>query len=185
MGLFKAIFGSGKSISSIISESEAKIFRLHGITNPNDSQKIKVLFYLCMSTIAIFNELSDGKGAPVMDKLVNETARLAKLEHPNQVRVCELGNSSEEMRLILADFPKELEIGLQTKLGGSTAFDTLYSALGRITLEDFMRAGKNASMGVPGYAAATLVRKCFSSDAHFLEVAAELLEVTAKIAEAA
>ncbi len=182
MGLFRSIFGGEKSMNSVISESQTKIFRIHGIANPSDPQKHKVLFYTCISTTAILNDLTGVKAAQIINKLVDETAKLA---YPLQVRVSEIGSSAEESRLILANFPKELGIDLHTRLGGNAAFDALYNALGRTALNEFMRSGKNASMGVSGYAAAVLLDRCFSSHNHFLEVAHELLEVTAKIAESA
>jgi hypothetical protein len=182
MGLFKSIFGSQKKgIDSLLAESHAKIIRIHGVNDPSDAQKIRVAYYLCISVAAVMNDIGKGANiAPIVDKVVDECANICT---PLRARVGDLGSSPAQTNAILAGFPKEIGITLQTQVGGSAAFDALYNALSRQMLNKFLNF--EGGFGVAGTAAAHFVQDCFgNSNTQFLTVTQELLEVTANIAEA-
>lgn len=158
------------------------IFDIYGVDQPTDAQKMKASVYLCISGIAILNDLGGGQLRRAIDRLVEETRELTK---PLSMRVEELSNNTEQLEKILADFPKEIEITGSTKVNGLAAFEALYFSMGEELMNDIL-SHKGGPMGVPGYAAIVVADGIFGegrSKENFMEVSMQLLNFMKKLIE--
>jgi hypothetical protein len=184
MSFLKNIFGGKKSFASILVSTQNKIFNIYGVTKPTDAQKMKASVYLCISGIAILNDLSRGRlPHGVIDKLVEETRELTK---PFRMRVGELSNTTEQLKKILCDFPNELQISESTTVNGLAAFEAMYFSMGEELMNEIIRHNQGP-MGTPGYAAIVVADGIFGegkAKQKFMEVSMELLKFTKALAEA-
>ena len=57
MSFFKKVFGGKKSITSVMLSTQNKIFGIYSVAHPTDAQKMKASVYICISGIAILNDL--------------------------------------------------------------------------------------------------------------------------------
>ena len=129
---------------------------------------MKASVYLCISGMAILNDLGGGKLQHAIDALVNETRELTK---PYSMRVDELSNNDEQLKKILRDFPKEAQVTGTTRVDGLGAFEALYFSMGEELMNDIL-AHTGGPMGAPGYASVIAVDGIFGegkSQEHFME----------------
>lgn len=183
MNFLESIFGGKKSFSSILVSTQNNIFIIYGVTQPSDAQKMKASVYLCISGIAILNDLGGGRLRHVIDKLVEETRELTK---PLRMRVGELSNSAEQLKKIVSDFPNDIQITESTTVNGLAAFEALYFSMGEDLMNDILRHNKGP-MGTPGYAAIVVADGIFGegkAKQKFMEVSMELLNFTKELAKA-
>ena len=182
MGILNKLFGGRKSITSVLVSTQNNIFNIYGVTKPTDAQKMKASVYLCISGIAILNDLGGGKLRHAIDALVEETRELTK---PYSMRVEELSNSIEQLEKILADFPKEAKVTESTRVNGLAAFEALYFSMGEELMNDIL-THKGGPMGAPGYAAIVVADGIFGkgkSKENFMEISMELLNFTKGLSE--
>lgn len=183
MGLFGKMFGGRKQFTPILTRTQDHLFRIHGVPNPSDAQKIKACVYLCVSGMAILNDLGKGALNESIDRLVEDSKTLAK---PFTTPVRDLANDSKQLKLIISEFPSDLEITEATKVNGLAGFEALYFALGEKLMNDILANG-NGPMGIPGYAAVIVSEGLFGrakAEARFMETSMEMLNFTKSIAEA-
>lgn len=133
MSIFSKVFGGKKSITSVLLSTQNKIFDIYGLANPTDAQKMKASFYLCISGIAILNDLGGGQLRHAIDKLVNETKELTK---PLKMQVGDLANNAEQLEKIISDFPSQYQITESTIINGLAAFEALYFSMGQELVTD-------------------------------------------------
>lgn len=182
MGLLSKIFGGKKTIASVLTGTQNNIFKLYGVSQPTDAQKMKASVYLCVSGMAILNDLGGGRFRHAIDALVNETRELTKTY---SMRVEELSNNSEQLKRILDDFPAEAQVTGATRVNGLAAFEALYFSMGEELMNDIL-AHTGGQMGAPGYASIVVADGIFGegrSKEHFMEVSMELLNFTKGLAE--
>ena len=183
MSFLKNMFAGKKSISSILVSTQNKIFNIYGVAQPSDAQKMKASVYLCISGIAILNDLGGGHLRDVIDKLVEETRELTK---PLRMRVGELSNNAEQLKKIISDFPKNIQITESTTVNGLAAFEALYFSMGEELMNDII-SHNQGPMGTPGYAAIVVADGIFGegkAKEKFMEVSMELLNFTKELSEA-
>lgn len=183
MSFLKKVFGGKKSIYSVLVSTQNKIFSIYSVAYPTDAQKMKASVYLCISGIAILNDLGGGGLRHALDKLVEEAKELTK---PLKMRVGELSNSDEQLKRILSDFPKDLQITEATTVNGLAAFEALYFSMGEELMNDIL-SHNQGPMGVPGYAAIVVANGIFGegkAKENFMEVSMELLSFTKELIEA-
>jgi len=182
MGLLSKIFGGKKTITSVLTNAQNNIFKLYGVAQPTDAQKMKASVYLCISGMAILNDLGGGKLQHAIDALVNETRELTK---PYSMRVEELSNNDEQLKKILADFPAEAQVTGATRVNGLGAFEAMYFSMGEELMNDIL-AHTGGPMGAPGYSSIVVTDGIFGegkSKEHFMEISMELLNFTKELAE--
>jgi len=183
MGLLNILLGGKKSISSLLVGTQNNIFNIYGVAHPSDSQKMKASVYLCISGIAILNDVGGGGTLKhVIEKLVEDTKELTK---PLSMRVGELSNNTEQLEKILADFPKDTQITEATRVNGLAAFEALYFALGEELMNDMLNHSAGP-MGTTGYAAIVVADGIFGegkAKEHFMEVSMELMNFTKGLIE--
>jgi len=182
MSFFKKIFGGKRSITSVILSSQNKIFDIYSVTHPTDAQKMKASVYLCISGIAILNDLGGGQLRHAIDNLVNETRELTK---PLRMRVGELANNAEQLEKIISDFPSAIQITESTTVNGLAAFEAMYFSMGQDLMNDILTHNQGP-MGAPGYAAIVVADGIFGEGKakdKFMEVSMELLNFTKELAE--
>lgn len=183
MSFFKKVFGGKKGISSVLVNTQNKIFSIYGVTHPTDAQKMKASVYLCIAGIAILNDLGGGRLRHAIDKLVEETKELTK---PLKMRVGELSNTAEQLRRIHSDFPKDIQITEATTVNGLAAFEALYFSMGEELMNDIL-SHNQGPMGASGYAAIVVADGIFGkgkSKENFMEVSMELLDFTKELVDA-
>ena len=182
MGLFGGIFGGKKTIVSVLTNTQNNIFSLYGVSQPTDAQKMKASVYLCISGMAILNDLGGGRLQHAIDALVKETRELTK---PYSMRVDELSNNDEQLKKILSDFPQEAQVIGTTRVNGLGAFEALYFSMGKELMNDIL-AHTGGPMGAPGYASVVVVDGIFGegkSKEHFMEASMELLNFTKELSK--
>ena len=143
----------------------------------------KASVYLCISGIAILNDLGGGQLRNAIDNLVNETRELTK---PLKMRVGELANDAEQLERIISDFPNDIQITESTTVNGLAAFEALYFSLGQDLMNDIL-SHNQGPMGTPGYAAIVVADGIFGEGKardKYMEVSMELLNFTKELAEA-
>jgi len=180
MGLLSKIFGSKKTITSILTHTQNNIFKIYGVTQPTDAQKMKALGYLCISGMAILNDLGGGEFQHEIDALVNETRELTK---PYSMRVDELYNNEKLLKKILGDFPEEVQVTGATRINGLAAFEALYFSIGEELMNDIL-THTGGPFGAPGYAAIVVADGIFGegrSKEYFIETSMELLNFTKEL----
>jgi len=183
MSFFKKVFGGKKSITSVLLSTQSKLFDIYGVNHPTDAQKMKASVYLCISGIAILNDLGGGQLRHAIDNLVNETRELTK---PLKMRVGELANNAEQLEKIISDFPNEIQITESTTVNGLAAFEALYFSMVQELMTDILSHNK-VPMGTPGYAAIVVADRVFGEGKareKFMEVSMEMLNFTKELAEA-
>lgn len=181
MNFLNKLLGGKKSIFSVLVSTQDNIFNIYGVARPTDAQKMKASVYLCISGIAIINDLGGGNLRHAIDKLVEETRELTK---PLSMRVEELANNAEQLEKILAYFPRD-QVTESTTLNGLAAFEALYFALGQELMNDILVHNKGP-LGVPGYAAIVVADGIFGegrSKENFMEVSMQLLLFTKELGE--
>lgn len=182
VSFLKKFFGGKKSFASVLVSTQNKIFSIYGVTQPSDAQKMKASFYLCISGIAILNDLGGGRLRDVIDMLVEETKELTK---PLRMRVGELSNGADQLKKIISDFPNELHITESTTVNGLAAFEALYFSMGEELMNDILRHNKGP-LGTPGYAAIVVADGIFGEGKarqNFMEVSMELVSFTKELAD--
>ncbi len=183
MNFFKKVFGGKRSITSVMLSTQNKIFDIYSVAHPTDAQKMKASVYLCISGIAILNDLGGGQLRHAIDNLVNETRELTK---PLRMRVGELANNAEQLEKIISDFPGDIQITGSTTVNGLAAFEAMYFSMGQDLMNDILTHNQGP-MGTPGYAAIVVADGIFGEgkvEDNFLEVAMELLNFTKELTEA-
>jgi len=150
MGFFNGLFGTSKSISAIITNTQNNIFNIYGIKNPSDAKKMKASVYLCIAGIALLNELGSNSRSDVMkkiiDKIVGDTRELTK---PLSMKVGELANDKEDLKLILSGFPVQFDENV--RVNGLGAFEALYLSKVEKLMNDIL-THNGGPMGCTGYA---------------------------------
>lgn len=185
MGFFDGFkFGSNKSISVIITNTQNNIFNIYGCKNPSDSQKMKASVYLCIAGIALLNELSINSNNDAMknmiNKIVNETRELTK---PLSMKVSDLANDKEDLQLILSGF--EIQLDTDTRVNGLGAFEALYLSKVERLINDIL-AHNGGDFGCAGYAAYVVANGIFGADkAHdnFIQVGNEIQLFRSKLVD--
>ena len=147
--IFKKAFGGKKSFSSVLTDSQNRIFYLCNVHHPTDAQKMKVSFYLCVFGMAMLNDLGGEYLCDAIDKLVEETKELTK---PLRMRVGELANNAEQLEMIMSYFPSEWKITESTTVNGLAAFEAMYFSMGQ-GLMTHMISHNRGPRGEPGYTA--------------------------------
>ena len=183
MSFFKKVFGGKKGITSVLLSTQNKIFDIYSVANPTDAQKMKASVYLCISGIAILNDLGGGQLRHAIDNLVNETRELTK---PLRMRVGELANNVEQLEKIISDFPGDIQITGSTTVNGLAAFEAMYFSMGQDLMNDILTHNQGP-MGTPGYAAIIVADGIFGdgkSKDKFMEVSMVLLDFTKALTEA-
>jgi hypothetical protein len=183
MGLLRKVFGGKKSVTSVMLDTQKRIFDIYSVAHPTDAQKVKASVYLCISGIAILNHFGDGKLRYAIDNLVNEARELTK---PLRIRIGELANNAEELERIVSDFPHGIEINESTTVNGLAAFEAMYFSTGQDLMNDILCHSKGP-LGVPGYAAIVVADGIFGegkSKEKFMEVSMELVNFTKEIVKA-
>lgn len=178
MGLFKALFGGNKNIKNVsatFTKTQNNLFRLYGVSNPNDALKMKASLYLCIAAIAMINDMrgsADGASTEkIIDKIVEDTREITK---PLSMKVSELANDAKDLKLILSKFP--VPIDADTKVNGLAAFEALYSSKVETLVKDIL-SHNSGPMGSSGYAAIVVGDGIFGagkSKDHFIEVGYEV-----------
>lgn len=170
MGLLNRLFGSKKSYTSVLINTQDKIFKMYGVNNPTDAQKMKASVYLCIAGIAILNDLGDGRLRYAVEKLAEETRELTK---PLSMLAEELSNNAEQLKKIL----EELQITTgSTRLNGLAAFEALYFSMGETLMNDMLMR-KEGPGGIVGYAPRVVGNGIFGegrSREHYLELTMQL-----------
>ena len=177
MSILSRLFSDKQSVSKILINTQISILNIYGVARPTDAQKFRAYFYLCISGIAILNELEVKNGKNTIDKLAEETKELVK---PLSLLVEELSSDAERLEIILAHFPDELQMTGSTKLNGLAALETLYSALGDEVITDII-SNSEGPMGTRGYAAIIVADEIFGegrSQDKFMEVSMQLNNFT-------
>jgi hypothetical protein len=183
MGFFKKVFGEKKSFSSVLLDTQNRIFTLYGVGHPTDAQKMKASVYLCIYGMAILNDLGGGHLRDAIDKLVEETRELTK---PLRMRVGELANNAEQLEMIMSYFPSEIEITESTTVNGLAAFEAMYFSMGQELMTDIISHNKGP-FGAPGYAAIVMADGIFGegkAKEKFREVSIELMNFMKELSEA-
>ena len=184
MGLFGKLFSGNKGFASVIVETQNKLFKTYGVSQPNDAQKLRASFYLCISGMAILNEAGAGR-APirgVIDRLVADASELSK---PLSVVARDIWeNSTENQNKIQSQLPRgTTEL---TKLNGLAAFDALYASLGQDLMTDILSHNKGP-LGTPGYAGIVVVDGIFGkgrAEEHFMDITMQMLEFSRGLSKA-
>lgn len=175
MGFFGKLIGRRKDFATLMTETQSELFKLYGVLNPSDAQKMKASVYICLAGISIVNDIGDPRLSGLIDRLVEETKEFAKAF---RMRVGELANDRDEMEEILADFPPELEVNGSTTVNGLAAFDALYQTKVERVVNDILSHG-GGPFGTPGYAAIVVADGIFGagrSKEHFVDVSTHLLK---------
>lgn len=183
MSFFKKVFGGKKSITSVMLSTQNRIFDIYSVADPTDTQKMKASVYLCISGIAILNDLGGGQLRHVIDNLVNETKELTK---PLRMQVGELANNAGQLDKIISDFPGDIQITGSTTVNGLAAFEAMYFSMGQDLMNDILTHNQGP-MGTPGYAAIIVVDGIFGEGKakdKFMEVSMELHNFTKELTEA-
>ena len=183
MSFFKKIFGGKKSITSVMLSTQNKIFGIYSVAHPTDAQKMKASVYLCISGIAILNDLGGGQLGHAIDNLVRETREITK---PLRMRVGELANNTAQLEKIISDFPGNIQITGSTTVNGLAAFEAMYFSMGQDLMNDILTHNQGP-MGTPGYAAIVVADGIFGagkSKDKFMEMSVALLNFTKDLAEA-
>lgn len=182
MSFFKKVFGRKKSFTSAILSTQNKIFDIYSVVHPTDSQKMKASVYLCISGIAILNDIGRGRLRNSIDDLVNETKELTK---PLMMRVDELANDAEQLDKIISEFPEDAQVIGSTTVNGLAAFQAMYFSMGKDLMSDFI-AHNQGPMGAPGYSAIVVANGIFGegkSKDKFMEMSMILLNFTNDLIE--
>jgi hypothetical protein len=173
MGFFN-LFGK-KSISAIITNTQNNLFRLYSVRNPSDALKMKASVYLCISGIAMINKIGESGGYAVLNELINKiVADTRELTKPLSMKVSELANDAQDLKLILSNFPVPMDAN--TRVNGLAAFEALYSSKVDQLIKDIM-SHDGGPMGSSGYAAIVVADGIFGdgkSKDHFMEVGIEV-----------
>jgi len=183
MGLLDKLLGGKKNFSSILTDTQNELFALYNQNNPTDAQKMKASVYLCISGIAILNDIGGGAVHSVIDRLVEETKELTK---NLSMRVGDLSNNREQLEKILQGFPKGLDISESTTVNGLAGFEALYFSIGEELMKDILNHS-SGPMGTPGYAAIVVTDGVFGegkSAEKFMEVSMLVLNFTNELVEA-
>jgi len=171
MGFLKKLFGNSKTISSILLNTQNNIFRIYGVNSPTDAQKMNISVYLCISGVAILNSLDADKLQHVMDNLIEDTKILTK---PLKMRISDLSNTADELKLILAEFPNGSQVTESTIVNGLAAFEAIYFSMGEDIVNKLLSQGDHLMV-----AAATIVSyEIFGKEQkieNILEVSTEIL----------
>jgi len=181
------MFGSKKTVISILMDTQNNIFKIYGVTRPTDAQKMKASFYLCISGIAILNDLmskvtTGERLRHAIEALGSETQQLAKSY--GFIRVNELSNNEEQLKEILAQFPEHAKVTGETQTDGHTAFQALYFSIGQELMANIMNAGKGPN-GPQRYAGIVVTDGIFGdgkSIEHLLAATTELYSFTKELA---
>lgn len=182
MSFFKKVFGREKNITSAMLSTQNKIFEIYSVAHPSDAQKMKASVYLCISGIAILNNLGGGQLKYAIDNLVNETKEITK---PLRMRVGELANNQEQLEKILSDFSRQAQVTESTPVNGLAAFEAMYFSMGQDLVNDIL-AHKQGPMGATGYAAIVVADGIFGEGKareRFMEMSMELANFTEKLVE--
>ncbi|WKJ89105.1 hypothetical protein QZJ86_13865 [Methylomonas montana] len=189
MGFLNNLFGGKKSISSVLVNTQKKLFRIYNISNPSDAQKMKASVYLCITGIASFNELGNNKPElrphllPLIDNLVQEAKELTK---SLSIRVKDITNDNEELKGMLDFFPRHIPINESTNLNGLAAFEALYNSKVTNLIDEILNHTRGP-FGSTGYAAIIVADGIFgkgASEDYFIDVAKELEKFTLELCEA-
>ena len=183
MSFFSKVFGRKKTITSVILNTQSRIFEIYSVSHPTDAQKMKASFYICISGIAILNHFGNVQMKHGIDNLVNETRDLTK---SLTVKVSELANNMEQLEKITSGFPSDTEITESTNVNGLAAFDAMYFSMGHDLMNDILMHSKGP-MGLPGYASIVVADGIFGegeSKDKFMEISMELLNFTKELAKA-
>lgn len=191
MGILSKLFGRKKSFASVLANMQNSLFKIYGMDSATDAQKMKASVYLCISALAILNDLGGDilndqggdKLRKTIDTVVDETRELTK---PLSMRVKELANNETQLEKILAGFPNEVPITGSTSVNGLAAFEAMYFGMGQELMHD-MLAHKKGPMGVPGYAAIVVVDGIFGegeSKKHYMDITMAFMNFMRKLIEA-
>lgn len=135
--------------------------------------------------MAILNDSGCGHYArEVIEQLVTESKHSVK---PLTMRAGTLSNNPEELRLILSDFPRKLNITRSTTVNGLAAFEALYFSLGENLQKEILSHNKGP-LGPSGYAAIATIDGILgkgNSREHFINASLELLRFTKEFLEKA
>ena len=181
MGLLGNLFSGKKRFASVLIGTQNEIFKLYGVTQPNDAQKLKASFYLCVSGIAILNDAGGGAVPHVIDRLVEDTRELIK---PLSVFTEDLSNSPEQLGEILSQLPDG--VTGSTKLNGLAAFEAMYFSLGQDLMNDILSHNQGPT-GTPGYAGIVVVDGVLGdgkSRENFMELSMQMLQFTQGLVKA-
>ncbi len=186
------LFGKKKAIASnrfapLLVSTQNDIFRIYGVAKPTDAQRVKAAVYICITGIAILNDLGGGRQRPLIDKLVDETGELTKSwERKKLLRmtVGELVNSKEEIEE-LSRYCEGGGLNESTVVNGLAALDCLYNAKVEKLINDIL-SHKDSEFGIPGYATIVVADGIFGrgeSTKHFMEVSMRLKKFTGELVE--
>lgn len=182
MGILDKLFSGKNSFSSVLVETQNKIFEIYGVAKPSDAQKMKATFYLCISGIAIMNDQGAGAVPHVIDKLVADTRELTK---PLSMYVEDISNSPDQLEQILWELPDGATGS--TRVNGPAAFQAMYMSIGEDLMNDIV-SHHQGPMGTPGYAGVIVVDGIFGegkATEHFMEVCMQMLSFTKGLVDAA
>lgn len=182
MGLFGNLFGSKKSYTSVLINTQNNIFNIYGVNQPTDAQKMKASVYLCIAGLAILDDLGCAKLRHSSDRLIAEAIELTD---PLSMRLEELSNNTEQLDMILSDFPKESQVTGSTNVNGLAAFKSLFSSMIETLMIDFSRY-KNSPTGPAGYAPFVVGDGIFGegrSQEHFMELTMQLANFMTELSE--
>ncbi|MDS4020602.1 MAG: hypothetical protein RKR03_08845 [Candidatus Competibacter sp.] len=161
MNLFKNFFGSKKSFSLILIESQNNIFKRFGVARPTDAQRMRSFFYLCITGIAIINcSTNNTKRSDVIDNLMEDVKELVK---PILIDSCELAIDKEDLKKVMLYLQRNYSIKEPTTINGLLAFEALYYALGRDWIESIYNNAKGP-LGAMGYAAFIVAHGVFGQE---------------------
>ncbi len=170
------------NLTTILLDTQTKIFKIYGVTNPTNAQKMKASVYLCISGIAILNDFGGGDLDHIIDQLVEETKELTK---PLVMKVGELSKNNKQLHEIIQDLPDSLNVTESTIINGLAAFEAIYFSIGKDLVLDILNHS-NDPMGTPGYAAIVVADGIFGDGKikeHVMDVSLALLSFTKAIGE--
>ena len=182
MGMLNKFFGGDKSIASVLISTQNNIFKIFGVAQPTDAQKLKASVYLCISGVAILNYLGGGKLRYAIDSMVDETRELTK---PFSMQASELSNNVEQLEKILAEFQSEAQVTESTRVNGQAAFEALYFSMGEGLMNEIL-THKGGPMGITGHAAIVVADGIFGegkSKESFMEISMKLHKFTNELIE--
>ena len=177
MSILSKLFGNKKKFATVLVNMQGSLFRIYGVSSPSDAQKMKSAVLLCVTAMAILNNLAGVKARPTIDRLVNETREFTK---PLSMRIEELAKGKAELEKILAQFPSEGQVTGSTRVNGLAGFEALYFGIGEELMND-MLAHREGPNGVLGYATIAVVDGIYGdgeSKKHYMEVKMAFLNFT-------
>ena len=172
MSFLSKFFGKQKGFSSVLVNMQDSLFRIYGVRSPSDAQKMKAAVLLCITALAILNDLAGVKARLIIDRIVNDTKDFTK---PLSMNVEELAKDEAELAKLLAVFPNEVQVTGSTSINGLAGFEALYFGIGEELMND-MLAHSEGLDGVLGYATISVVDGIFGageSNNHYMEIRME------------